>query len=416
MIDPRLIQRKQLLFDASVQETGGRFAEAARTYQKLIELSEPDARLLHLRAVACRKAGLSSEAKQAISAAIQLAGTTPVLVGEQAEQAAESGDLKAALAYLDQTLKDPAASIDMRVRLAELQLEAGDALRATHSARQAIAGGAGVSAQLVLARACRACGNWTAMLETARQVLKTKPGHGYATGLAAEALLNLGESEKAADMMQQADETALALYADALKQNGNPARAAAAYAEVLQQSPDDTEVRFNQATALLASGDLKSGFEAYECRFDRHTETLNKSGLQRWEGGSLKGRHLLIRTEQGLGEEILHLRPLAGIASEAASVTLEITDRLIPLVRRAHPGITVVPRTNPQQRQAISTVSARPVTCCATALTLPKPHGWLPTPTSYGKFPTAVPMQIAPPPSGFAGARNARPPQRQSPF
>lgn len=347
MIDPRLIQRKQLLFDASVQETGGRFAEAARTYQKLIELSEPDARLLHLRAVACRKAGLSSEAKQAISAAIQLAGTTPVLVGEQAEQAADSGDLKAALVYLDQALKDPAASIDMRVRLAELQLEAGDALRATHSARQAIAGGAGVSAQLILARACRACGNWAAMVETARQVLEVKPGHGYATGLAAEALLNLGESEKAADMMQQADETALALYADALKQNGNPARAAAAYAEVLQQSPDDAEVRFNQATALLASGDLKSGFEAYECRFDRHTETLNKSGLPRWEGGSLKGRHLLIRTEQGLGEEILHLRPLAGIASEAASVTLEITDRLIPLVRRAHPGITVVPRTNP---------------------------------------------------------------------
>ncbi|MEQ9199018.1 MAG: hypothetical protein RLN80_03465, partial [Rhodospirillales bacterium] len=74
---------------------------------------------------------------------------------------------------------------------------------------------------------------------------------------------------------------------------------------------------------------------------------LNSPGLPRWEGGSLKGRHLLIRTEQGLGEEILHLRPLAMVAQEAASITLEITDRLIPLVRRAHPAIIVVPRTNP---------------------------------------------------------------------
>lgn len=347
MIDPRLFQRKQLLFDASVQETGGRFAEAAATYQELIELSEPDARLLHLRAVACRKAGQVADAKQAISAAISLAGGTPVLVAEQAEQEAADGNLKAALKYLGRAIKDPSASVEIRVRQAELLLQSGDPMRAAHNARHAIADNAGSTAQLVLARACRSFGDWAGMLEATRQVLEVDPDHGYATGLAAEALINLGKAEDAADLMRDADETALALYADALKRCSDPALAATVYAEVLQRSPDDMEVRFNQATALLASGDLKRGFEAYDCRFDRHTATLNNPGLPRWDGGPLKDRHLLIRTEQGLGEEILHLRPLAMIANEAASITLEITDRLVPLVRRAHPDITIVPRTNP---------------------------------------------------------------------
>jgi hypothetical protein len=69
--------------------------------------------------------------------------------------------------------------------------------------------------------------------------------------------------------------------------------------------------------------------------------------LAPWTGGSLKGKRLLIRSEQGIGDQILFasLIPdlLVRARTEGGSVILECEPRLVPLFARSFPGALVKP-------------------------------------------------------------------------
>lgn len=70
-----------------------------------------------------------------------------------------------------------------------------------------------------------------------------------------------------------------------------------------------------------------------------------------WQGESLEGKTLLIWCEQGLGEAILSLSYIKDLALEADRIILECDPRLVDLVQRSLPTITVIPEQDKTHRE-----------------------------------------------------------------
>ena len=66
-----------------------------------------------------------------------------------------------------------------------------------------------------------------------------------------------------------------------------------------------------------------------------------------WTGGRLKNKRLLVRAEQGVGDQILFASLIPDLAAarkaEGGSVMLECEPRLVPLFARSFPDVTVRP-------------------------------------------------------------------------
>ena len=115
-------------------------------------------------------------------------------------------------------------------------------------------------------------------------------------------------------------------------------QAIACFDTALQIDPTHVDARWNKATALLMAGRYKEGWPLFESRWQldasrqaaqaKHTAAL-------WRGQSpLRGRTLLICTEQGLGDTIQFMRYLPLLLSMGAQVTVEVQPALERLVRQ----------------------------------------------------------------------------------
>lgn len=112
-------------------------------------------------------------------------------------------------------------------------------------------------------------------------------------------------------------------------------------------SPEDLAMmQFARATMLLALGRVAEGWEAYEARFS--PALLDAPRFQipgtRWSGQDLKGKALMITTEQGLGDEVMFANMIPDILEQLGpdgSLTLAVERRLIPLFQRSFPTVEV---------------------------------------------------------------------------
>lgn len=141
---------------------------------------------------------------------------------------------------------------------------------------------------------------------------------------------------------------ALANLADMLCDDGARAEARTLYDRALKAEPKNAQVRLNRAILHLVNGDLKDGWRDYAARVEIPGKVpATEQRLAPWTGGSLKGKRLLVRSEQGVGDQILFasLIPdlLARAKAEGASVILECEPRLVPLFARSFPGALVKP-------------------------------------------------------------------------
>jgi tetratricopeptide (TPR) repeat protein len=145
---------------------------------------------------------------------------------------------------------------------------------------------------------------------------------------------------------------ALANLADMLCDEGARQEARTLYDQALKAEPKNPQVRLNRAILHLLNGDLKDGWRDYAARVEipGKVPQVKKGGEQRlapWTGGSLKDKRLLVRSEQGIGDQILFasLIPdlLARARAEGGSVVLECEPRLVPLFARSFPGALVKP-------------------------------------------------------------------------
>jgi Flp pilus assembly protein TadD len=154
---------------------------------------------------------------------------------------------------------------------------------------------------------------------------------------------------------------ALANLADMLADRGEREAARTLYDQAVKADPKNAQARLNRAIAHLVNGDLKPGWRDYAARVEVPGKVPAVSTEQRlaaWTGDSLKKKRLLVRAEQGVGDQILFAGLIPDLAmrarAEGGSVVLECEPRLLSLFARSFPDVTVRPA-------AIKTIAGTPV-------------------------------------------------------
>lgn len=116
----------------------------------------------------------------------------------------------------------------------------------------------------------------------------------------------------------------------ALQESGALSEAIDAYDKACAFAPDDSEVARNRAMGLLADGRYADGWPAYEARWGtaRFQSLKREWPVPAWTGDALKGRHIYVHAEQGLGDTLQFCRYVSVLAARGARVTLECPDNL----------------------------------------------------------------------------------------
>jgi Flp pilus assembly protein TadD len=156
-----------------------------------------------------------------------------------------------------------------------------------------------------------------------QEALRLQPQHPSSHANLGEVFARLGETEKAETHIKKA----------------------------LKSLPDDAQAQFNLASVTLRKGDLKRGWNLYEVRLDPRipTAAIYTHGLPRWDGKPTRPGELLICQEQGLGDQIMFCTMLGDIQRIAPNPVLEIQDRMVGIMRRSWPGVTVRPQVKDVQ-------------------------------------------------------------------
>jgi hypothetical protein len=120
-----------------------------------------------------------------------------------------------------------------------------------------------------------------------------------------------------------------------LTAQGKLADAIAVLEAAIQSHPDNVHAHWNLATAALLAGDLARGFAEYEWR-KRH-ERFRRDFVSLpgpvWNGSDPRGRTILIRAEQGLGDTVQFARYLAAIGQRGGTPLLACEPSLVPLLQ-----------------------------------------------------------------------------------
>ncbi len=102
-----------------------------------------------------------------------------------------------------------------------------------------------------------------------------------------------------------------------------------------------------RSTMLIAKGDLKQGWDAYEARFDPHYADVTHFLVDRpaWTPDTdLEGKRMLLMGEQGLGDEVLFasiVPDLIEALGPNGKLTMAVEHRLVPLFQRSFPEAEV---------------------------------------------------------------------------
>ncbi|MDR3438541.1 tetratricopeptide repeat protein [Telmatospirillum sp.] len=127
------------------------------------------------------------------------------------------------------------------------------------------------------------------------------------------------------------------------KEEGRLDEAIEAFRKALSLQPDHPEIHCNLAAALLERGDYAEGWQEHEWRLHEAVPWAKPKPLPNpvWAGEDLKGRAILLRSEQGLGDDLQFARFATPIANRGARVILEVQASLRRLLASV-PGVEQV--------------------------------------------------------------------------
>ena len=110
----------------------------------------------------------------------------------------------------------------------------------------------------------------------------------------------------------------------------------------LRIAPNFALAAWNLGLIDLTDGKLDRGWEGYARRFSaRQLQRARRIDRPQWNGESLRGRRLLVWSEQGVGDEILFASCFDALRELDGPVTVECDRRLVSLFARSFPGVSV---------------------------------------------------------------------------
>jgi tetratricopeptide (TPR) repeat protein len=144
----------------------------------------------------------------------------------------------------------------------------------------------------------------------------------------------------------------------------NPEEALALADRALAIDPAATQALSNKSFAYLQQRNFGEGWKFYEYGAGhlRWRTVFNYCGEQRWKGELGKDVHLLVHTEQGIGDQIAGIEPLREAIEQCTVVALDADPKMRPLFARSFPEIPVHGRENIMQ--AIARGDIKPTHSC----------------------------------------------------
>jgi len=274
----------------------GRLQEAEQVYRQVLAAAPGHADSLHMLGVLATQCGQPQAAVACIDQAIAL---NPSAVMFHVNRA----NALLALGQLDAALEGCQAALRLKRNSAEACQVMGHVLSDLGRPEQAIA--------------------------AYREAMRHKPDLPDINNNLGLALRQAGALEEAAAALEEAvrrapqDEQAQSNLAGVLKELGRLADAEGRYRAALRQHPEDPMLHFNLGIVLLLAGRLEEGWDEYEWRFRAGAAHLPHCDPLQWTGDPLKGRTLLVRAEQGMGDTIQFCRYIPMLAAQTP-VVLEV--------------------------------------------------------------------------------------------
>lgn len=119
------------------------------------------------------------------------------------------------------------------------------------------------------------------------------------------------------------------------------------YDLALKLDPSFHDALYNKCYFQLEHGEFSAGWLGYEHRFDIPGFGLWKyDDFPKWDGSRLNGT-LLIRAEQGLGDQMLFASVLPDIEKLTSKIALQFEPRLVSLFQRSFPNMLVLSFKDP---------------------------------------------------------------------
>ncbi len=315
----------QLLTNAQRQIHAQDWSAALELLLKAKPLGEDNYALLFQIGWAYMKLGQQAQARTFFERVESIASKNAVVLNSVGMAYMELGLWSAALRALMLSMELDTSSVDTYLNLAKVHYNLQDPKRSLDVSMKAIlVDASNVSVHLNMGAALLALG----FIDEARIAFETcialEPG-------SLDAHLNLAMIHS---------------------RQGNSKKAIADYRSYLSQAEAAGEVilnlaRFSLGSELLKSGHLDEGWVLYEHGFDPSVPAWAARGparhfqVPRWTGQPISGQRLLVWAEQGLGDEILFMSCMRDVLAICEDVILECEARLVPVMSRSFPNVTV---------------------------------------------------------------------------
>ena len=115
--------------------------------------------------------------------------------------------------------------------------------------------------------------------------------------------------------------------------------------EAIKSKPNRGDAHWNFALLNQTTGNLKKGWEEAEWRYDNpdFPSPVRHFPQPQWDGSDLKGKSIILWSEQGIGDQIRFASMVPEIIKTGADVHLECTPKIVKLLSQCFPEIKVHP-------------------------------------------------------------------------
>lgn len=124
---------------------------------------------------------------------------------------------------------------------------------------------------------------------------------------------------------------------------------------LINEKKDVADAASSLAMALLIDNRFNEGWPLLRHRLGRAGANIVYAHFPFpvWHGESLDGKHVLVWTEQGIGEEILVATMMRDLAKTTKAITLLCSKRMVPVLTRSLKGVRVIERKQPLPAEAL---------------------------------------------------------------